>query len=501
VSERYDVLVVGGGNAGYCAAHAASELVGRVLLLEKAPREWAGGNSYFAAGVFRMPLRGLDEVLELVEDRDDPRVAASDLPAYSEEQFLSDLERVTGGRSDSELGRILVSGAVPTVRWLRGKGLRFRLAFDRQSFLVDGRYRFWGGLYVGTLDGGKGLIRQHLQLAEDEGIETRYEHAVVELVRDGGGTVTGVVCETPGGRTAIQAGAVVLAAGGFEANRSMRREHLGERWELAHVRGTPFNEGEALRAALAAGAMPYGDWAGCHSTAWDVQSPPDRGNREITNLYTKQSYPLGIIVNVDGNRFVDEGADYRNYTYAKYGAAILQQPQARAFQLFDAMTEPLLRPDEYAGTGVSRLQGSTVHELAELIGVDPPALERTVREYNAAVQDGAFNPAVKDGKGTRGITPPKSNWALPLDTPPYLAFPVTCGITFTFGGVRIDAEARVLDDRRRPLPGLTAAGEMVGGLFYGNYPGGSGLSAGAVFGRRAGTTAARFAATSPGAQA
>jgi tricarballylate dehydrogenase len=198
-------------------------------------------------------------------------------------------------------------------------------------------------------------------------------------------------------------------------------------------------------------------------------------------------------VNAEARRFVDEGADFRNYTYAKYGAEILRQPNAIAYQLFDAKTEPLLRQDEYTAPGVSRFEAPTIRALAEKLSLNPEALERTVAEFNAAIQPGAFNPAVKDGKCTQGIHPAKSNWALPLDTPPFYGFAVTCGITFTFGGVRIDAAGRVLDRSGHPIAGLHAAGEVVGGLFYHNYPGGSGLMAGAVFGRRAGTSAAQRA--------
>jgi tricarballylate dehydrogenase len=242
--------------------------------------------------------------------------------------------------------------------------------------------------------------------------------------------------------------------------------------------------------ALNAGAQAYGHWSACHSIAWDAAAP-QTGDWEITNLLSKQSYPIGIVVNRDANRFIDEGADFRNYTYAKYGAEILKQPGAIAFQLFDARTEPLLRQDEYTAHGVSRYQADTIRGLAELIGVAPDALERTAQEFNDAIQSGEFNPAIKDGKRTSGITPPKSNWAVPLDSPPYLAFAVTCGITFTFGGVRVDDDARVVNADGRPMPNLFAAGEMVGGLFYHNYPGGSGLTSGAVFGRRAGNAAAR----------
>jgi tricarballylate dehydrogenase len=493
VSEHWDVVVVGGGNAGYSAAHAAREVVERVLVLEIAPREWAGGNSYFTAGVFRVAIESLDEVRQLIADSDDPRLDVTDLPPYTEDDFRADLLRVTHGRSDPEMVEVLVTSAADTVRWLKGKGLQFRLAFDRQSFVVNERHHFWGGLYVGTTGGGKGLVAQHLAVAAAEGVITRYQHGVVELLQGPDGAITGVLAETPEGRVRISAAGVVLAAGGFEANPMLRAAYLGPGWDLARVRGTPFNTGHAIEAAISAGATPYGNWSGCHSTAWDVASPVGAGDRELTNLFTKQSYPLGLIVNVHGRRFVDEGADYRNYTYAKYGAAILRQPEARAFQVFDAKTEPLLRQDEYTAPGVSRFEAPTIAELARLMGVDAEALERTVREFNAAVQEGEFNPAIKDGKATRGIDPPKSNWSQPLDSPPYLGFAVTCGITFTFGGVRVDTEARVLDRRLEPIPGLSAAGEMVGGLFYDNYPGGSGLSAGAVYGRRAGWSAARWA--------
>ena len=230
----------------------------------------------------------------------------------------------------------------------------------------------------------------------------------------------------------------------------------------------------------------------CPIGAPDAAAPP-YGDLELTHLLSKQSYPLAVVVNRDGRRFLDEGADFRNYTYAKYGAAILAQPGAIAYQLYDAKTAPLLRLDEYDAPGVSRYEADTIADLARQLGMPPAALAGTVAEFNAAITVDPFNPAVKDGKRAAGLTPPKSNWALPLDTPPFLAFAVTCGITFTFGGVRIDTQARVLDRAGHPIPGLHAAGELVGGLFYHNYPGGSGLTSGMVFGRRAGAAAATFA--------
>jgi tricarballylate dehydrogenase len=241
--------------------------------------------------------------------------------------------------------------------------------------------------------------------------------------------------------------------------------------------------------ALEAGAEPRGDWGGCHSIARDLAALPT-GERGLTNLYSKQFYPIGVGVNAEGRRFLDEGADYRNYTDAKYGAEILRQPGGVAFQLFDAKTEPLLRQDEYSAPGVSRYEAQKIRELAGKMRVRPEAPEQTVARFNRAVQPGRFDPSVKDGKRTEGIESPKTNWALSLDTPPYCGFAVTGGITFTFGGVHVDGDGRVLNGSREPIAGLHAAGGLVGGLFYDNHPGGSELSSGAVFGRRAERAAA-----------
>jgi tricarballylate dehydrogenase len=356
--------------------------------------------------------------------------------------------------------------------------------YDRQAY----DRVFWGGLHIGTVDGGEGLIAGHRAAAARLGVDIVCEHPVDELLLDSRGAIRGV----RGPTGSVHAPAVVMAAGGFEADPRLRAAHLGPNWDVAKVRGTPYNTGEALEAMLAAGAQAYGHWSGCHSIAWDAAAPAT-GDRELTNRLSRQSYPVGVVVNRDGQRFLDEGADFRNYTYARYGAEILRQPGAVAAQLFDAQTAPLLRTLEYEAPGVSRVRAETIGELADGLGFDRDGLERTVREFNAACSDAPFDPAVKDGKATRGIDPPKSNWAVPLAEPPFLGFKVTCGITFTFGGVRTDG-ARVLDRSGRAIRGLHAAGELVGGLFFHNYPGGSGLTAGAVLGRRAGASAAALAA-------
>ena len=239
------------------------------------------------------------------------------------------------------------------------------------------------------------------------------------------------------------------------------------------------------------GAQSHGHWSGCHAVAWDLNAP-SYGDRTVTDLFQKHSYPFGVIVNVYGKRFVDEGADMRNYTYAKYGREILYQPQRTAFQIFDDKVKHLLR-DEYRIPQCTMVESGSIEGLADGLDIDQGQLLKTIKEYNLSVQPGDFNPTVLDGKCTSGVEPPKSNWAQKIDTPPYLGYAVTCGITFTFGGLRINARTQVIDTEGLPIPGLYAAGELIGGLFYHNYPGGSGLIAGSVFGRIAGTNATKDA--------
>lgn len=484
MSDIYDVVVVGSGNAGFSAAHAARESGSRVLLLEKAPREWAGGNTYFTAGAMRIAHGGLDDLARVIEPLPGDKQGRTTLDPYTRNDFAADLQRITKGRTDRELAEVLVDESRDVIDWLHGKGLQFELMFHRQAYAVAGQWRFWGGLSLGVVGGGKGMFAQHLAAAEESGVEVRFGAHVTDLLAKGS-EITGVTVSSDDGMSEVHARAVVLACGGFEANPQMRAENLGPGWDLALVRGTPYNTGDGIRMALAHGAQPYGQWSGCHSVAWDAGARPT-GDRELTNQLTRGGYPFGIVVNSNGERFVDEGADYRNYTYAKYGAAILQQPDGYAVQIFDAKVGGLLRSEEYESQGATRVEAGTLEELARLLRIDPTSLCHTVTEFNADVSDDSFDPTIKDGKHVTTVTPPKSNWAQRIDTPPFVAYPVTCGITFTFGGLRTDTHGRVLDTAGRTIPGLYAAGEMLAGLFWFNYPGGSGLTAGAVFGRRAG---------------
>jgi tricarballylate dehydrogenase len=493
VADKYDVVVVGAGNAALSAAIAAKEVCGSVLVLEKAPEFFRGGNTYFTGGIIRFAFNGMEDMQTVIPDMSPTEMASVEIGSYSEDEYYEDMMRVTHGLADPELAQILVSRSLGAMQWLQEKGVRFVLAYGRQAFKDGDKFRFWGGLLVEAVGAGKGLSDQQFDVCQREGVEVRYSTQAVSLCQDETGRVCGLRALGPDGFQDISCGSVVLAAGGFESNAEMRCRYLGPGWELVKVRGIPYNTGDAIKMALDVGAQAHGHYSSCHAVAWDMNAPPF-GDRTITELYQKHSYPLGLIVNVDGNRFLDEGADFRNYTYVIYGRALLTQPQGVAFQIFDQKVKDMLR-DEYRIPQVTMAEADTIEELAARLDIDPEGLVKTVKEFNAAVHtEVPFAPSVKDGRGTTGITPPKTNWAQPLDSPPYLGYAVTTGISFTFGGVKINTRGQVVTNSQEPIPGLYAAGEMVGGLFYYNYPGGSGLSAGMVFGRLSGTSAAEDAA-------
>jgi len=487
----YDVVVVGAGNAALCAALSAHEGGARVLVLEKAPEEEKGGNSYFTAGGFRFAHDGLDDVRQdILDDLSAAEAEQIDLPPHDRQHFYEQLMKVTHHQSNEDLAWILIDGSRPTMGWLRGHGIRFIPMFGRQSYQVDGKHRFYGGVNIEAVGGGQGLVEAQIARVRKLGIKVRYGTGARRLVHDESGRITGVAVDGPAGFETIDARAVVLACGGFESNPQWRARYLGAGWDLARVRGTRHNTGDGIQMALDAGAVPHGNWSGCHSVGWDISSPPF-GDREVLDNFQKHSYPLGIMVNIEGRRFVDEGEDYRNLTYVKFGRAIMSQPRRTAVQIFDRKTVHMLR-DEYRIKQVTRVEADTIEALAGELEIQPEALSATVREFNAACQPGSYNPAILDGVTTRGISPPKSNWALPIDEPPYVAYVTTTGVTFTFGGLKINEHGEVQSLAGRSIPGLYAAGELVGGLFYENYPGGSGLMAGSVFGKRAGEFASRY---------
>ncbi len=492
MASSYDVVVIGAGNAALCAALAAREAGVSVLVLECAPEAERGGNTRYTAGAMRVAYGGVEDLARLMPDLSEEDKARTDFGSYTEDQFFDDLARVTQYRTTPELAELLVRRSLETMMWMRTKGVRFQPIYGRQAFNVGGRFKFWGGLTVEAWGGGPGLIDALNAAAARQGIETWYKSRALQLVREDRG-VSGVIVRREGMTLTVVARAVVLAAGGFEANAEWRTRYLGPGWDLAKVRGTRFNTGDGIRMALEIGAMPYGNWSGCHAVGWD-RNAPEFGDLSVGDGFQKHSYPFGVMVNARGRRFLDEGADFRNYTYAKYGRVILEQPGQFAWQVFDRKVSHLLR-DEYRIKRVTKVSAETLEALAgKLEDVDEAAFLDEMRAYNQAVEQSvAFNPNIKDGRCTRGLPIDKTNWANTIDTPPFEAYAVTCGVTFTFGGLRVDQQARVIDVDGEPIGGLSAAGELVGGLFYFNYPGGTGLMSGAVFGRIAGATAARAA--------
>ena len=486
--EILDVIVVGGGNAALCAALSARDHGAEVLLLERAPQEERGGNSSFTEGLMRIVYNGAADIKALSPDLTEEEMA-SDFGSYTEENFFDDMARITQNRTDPDLCEILVRNSNDIMHWIKGKGIRFLPQFGRQSFKVDGKFRFWGGATLAAVGGGRGLVDGLYRAAEKAGVKILYKAWARELVHSDAG-VSGVVVKLNGVTQTFRAKNVILACGGFEANAAWRSRHLGKGWDLAKVRGSRYNTGDGLEMALRIGAQPCGHWSGCHAVGWERYAS-DFGDWATCDDYERDSYPFSIMINATGRRFLDEGADIRNYTYAKYGHVILEQPEQFAWQIFDSKVKHLLRP-EYSSKHVTRVTANTLADLVgKLDGVNAAEALKTIGEYNAAVKQGVkFDPNVKDGLRTEGLAIPKSNWANPIDTPPFEAYAVTCGITFTFGGLRISTEGQVMDTNHEPIPGLYAAGEMVGGLFYFNYPGSTGLTSGAIFGRLAGKSAA-----------
>jgi tricarballylate dehydrogenase len=491
--DAVDVLVVGAGNAALCAALAARDAGARVVALERAPFNERGGNSAFTGGGLRFPFKDEHDLLKLLRDLAPAELESIDFDSYTEDDFFADIARVTEYRADPDLADILVKRSFDTLQWMADKGVRFLPSYQRYSFLVNGRHKFGGGAPVEVSGGGQGLVDALTRAATRQDVTIVYQARALELTADDNG-VTGVTARIGDRKRTIRARSVVLASGGFEANAEWRARYLGPGWDLAKVRGSRFNTGDGIRMALDVGAMPWGHWSGCHSVAWELNAPPF-GDLAVGHGFNKHSYFLGIMVNSRGERFVDEGSDLRNLTYAQKGREILAQPGQFAWQIFDARVAGLLTRDFYRIRQVTKVTADTLEELVtKLDGVDPQRCLATIKEYNAAATSTReFDPVNKDGRSTVGLALPKSNWANPIDKPPFEAFAATCGVTFTFGGVRITTDAEVVSTEGEPIPGLFACGEMAAGLFYFNYPGSTGLTWGSVTGRIAGRRAGELA--------
>ncbi len=483
------VIVVGSGNAALCAGIAACEAGAEVLILEKGMEELAGGNTKYTAGAMRFAYDGRDDLQPLIKDRCDPRLARTDFGSYSAERFANDLLSFNGGRPLSPEQRRLVDQSLPTLHWLASHGVTFEPIYSRQSFEKDGRHVFWGGLTLAAENEGVGLFEMELAAFKRLGGTIRYGAAVSDLIFEES-RIIGVKV----GDETIDADGVILGCGGFEASEAMRAELMGGQWARAKVRGTPHNTGDGLAMALALGAKRHGLYSACHATPMDLHMA-DYGGLSLPPIerknYRKICYFLGLMLNAKGERFVDEGENFRNYTYAQFGQKVLEQPDNFAWQVFDSKVFDLLYA-EYSFHDAHYVEADTIEQLCDQMdGVQGQAALATIAAFNDAVDDTvAFDPTVLDGKSARGLDVPKSNWAQTIDRPPFRAYPVTGGITFTYGGVAVSDRSGVLRDDGTEIPGLFACGEMVGGVFFEGYPGGSGLTSGAVFGRLAGASAA-----------
>ena len=490
-----DVIVVGAGNAACCAALAARENGANVIILEAAPTEDSGGNSRYTGGLMRVVYNGVDDLAQIIPDLTEDEKKTHDYGSYTAEHYYDDMGRITQYRTDPDLCEILISRSFETIVWMRKKGVKFQASYGRQSYKVDNgtRYKFWGGLAAESWGGGAGMVDNEHKACQREGIKIFYETPALSLITNDDGVVLGVRAKHKGKSVEIRSKAVVLACGGFESSAEMRARYLGPGWDLAKVRGTRYNTGLGIKMALDIGAMAYGHWSGCHAVGWDLNAPPF-GDVNVGDQFQKHSYPWGILINANGERFCDEGADFRNYTYAKYGRVVLEQPGMFAWQVFDAKIIPALR-DEYRIKQVTKVRADTLEELVKKMdGVNAQNALREIREYNKAVRkDVPYNMAIKDGRCTTGLKINKSNWANTIEDPPFEAYGVTCGVTFSFGGLKITIDGEVQDTGGNPIPGLYAAGELVGGIFYHNYPGGTGLTSGSVFGKLSGTSAAAYA--------
>ncbi|KAJ9630068.1 hypothetical protein H2204_008723 [Knufia peltigerae] len=499
-SHNFGVIVVGGGNAALCAALAAHDHGANVLVLEAAPRDGRGGNSRFAGTVFRASHKGFDAVKTLLCPEAMADAELCDMQPYTNEDYARDLAKTSHGRNDKDISAIMVRDGWETLEWMKSKGVKWELIvrkYQNVSGLKKGdqKINLEPGGPVMAVGGGVGLT-DYLWDAVESLIDTGrmtvwYDSPAHDLIATGD-TVHGV--RVRGRDSFIDVhGKVILASGGFSSNPAMRRQYLGEGWDLVVVRGTKYNMGTMLNRAVAAGARPVGHWGAAHASPQDANAPLV-GDVNVSPHMPRYAYPYGITINVNGERFFDEGEDNFGKTYAQTGKKIGDQPEAKAFQIFDQQTVHLL-PKRYETA--TPIKADTIQELATLMGVNPAGLQKTIDAFNAACprDSSGFEPTKLDGLcASEGLKFPKSNWALRIEKAPFVAYGVACGITFTYGGIATDTSARVLNNEGNHMPNLWATGEIAGGVFYHNYPGGAGLTKGAIFGRIAGREAAAAAA-------
>ncbi len=458
LTQTYDVLVIGGGNAALCAAITAREAGASVLILESAPKAFRGGNSRHTRNLRCMhdtPIHMLTE-------------------AYPEEEYWQDLLKVTGGQTSEALARQTIRESVAGLPWMIEHGVRFQPALGGTLQLSRTNSFFLGG--------GKALLNAYYQSAERLGVEILYDAEVSELeIRDG--EFRSAVVNYAGASHRVRARTMVAASGGFESNLAWLREAWGPPADNFIIRGTPYNKGLILRALIDNGAKSIGDPTQGHAVAIDARSPKFDGGI-ITRV---DAVSLGIVVNTHGQRFYDEGEDFWPKRYAIWGRLVAQQPDQIGYSIIDSKAVGRFMPPVFPP-----VRANSIRELAAAFKLDPSKVQETVDRFNAAVRPGTFNHAVLDDCATSGLTPPKTHWARTIDTPPFFGYPLRCGITFTYLGVVVDERARMIMQDDKPSTNIFAAGEIMAGNILGKgYLGGIGMAIGTAFGRAAGKEAAR----------
>lgn len=482
MKTQWDVIVIGGGSAAFESAVAARQKGADVVLIEKAPLDESGGNARYSHTGFRFAYSGVDEISKFLPGMDDQTLRRLSVPAYTKEDFVADLNHVTDGRIDPVLADTIASDSNEAVHWMRETGIEWELG---HHVVIDDKLHFEPGIIIHPAGGGLGQLARWREIAKRVGVEVHYGTPMVSLLGTYG-VVEGVRVSSGGREIDLKASNVILCAGGFQANQEMRARYLGENSDRMLVRGSRHNTGEVLQRALEFGARPSGHWHGAHATPLDAKAPrfevPVRGDG-MGSWTTRYYYMYGITVNKHGKRFYDEGETQHSYTYAKTGAAVLSQPGGIAFQIFDQKGIRLMKKHEWMHLECKH-EACTLAELATKIGIDASALENTVAQYNAAiVKDRPYDPTISDGRHTVGLTPNKSNWSEEIVEKPFVAYPITGGITFTYGGLEIDSNGQVIGISGNPIRGLYAVGDITG-IFYQNYPSCSGQTRNAVFARR-----------------
>lgn len=455
-----DVLVVGGGNAALCAALAAADCGVRVIMLERAPIHDRGGNSKYTRNirVAHAPQRDM-------------------LGTYGPEELLQDLKSVTGDDLDLDLARWAVWESEGVSEWMQQHGVRWQRAF-RGALQLDRTNRFF-------LGGGKALINSYYREAGRRRVEVLYDHCVETIEPTRSGSVRAVV-NTPSGTVTLTASAVIVASGGFEANRAWLGRYWGDAANNFIIRGTKYNDGKVLANLLQQGAMERGNARSFHAVACDARSPIYDGGI-VTRV---DSIPFGVVVNRECQRFADEGEDIWPKRYAAWGKLISEQPDQSAYAIHDSSVIGRFIPSIYPA-----FSASSIEELAGLIGLDRERLSSTIRRYNESIPEPSdYNLSRPDGRGTNGLATPKSNWAAPLVSPPFFAYPLRPGVTFTYLGLAVDSSGHVLKADGSRFTNIFAAGEvMAGNILRKGYLAGFGMTIGTVFGRLAGKGAAEHA--------